>query len=240
MAVDYLEAELCRLRAEVVELGRMIEKALIQSVDVYQDGTDTGVRAKAAAIEPLITLDHQVTKRRFAIEMDCLALIVTQQPEEGDLRTITSMLEIITELEHVGGYVTEIARIQYTAARLDEPLLGLLTEVQYMAGRVQDMMASGLDAVWDQDENLARAVHTSDNAIDDLYAQLYKRLLSFMKGKSRTPIKQARYLAQVAHNLERAADRVTNICEWVVFAVTGQLNVIKQDLADQARHEVIR
>ena len=109
-----------------------------------------------------------------------------------------------------------------------------------MAGRVQDMMASSLDAVWGQDENLARVVHANDNEIDDLYAQLYRRLLSFMKGKSRTPIKQARYLALVAHNLERTADRVTNICEWVVFAVTGQLNTIGRGLVEQAQHEVIR
>jgi phosphate transport system protein len=240
VAVDYLEAELGRLRAEVVELGRSIEKALLQSVDVYQPGAFTEVRAQAAKVEPLITLDHQVAKRRFAIEMDCLALSVTQQPEDGELRAITSMLESITELEHIGGYVTEIARIQYTLARLDEPLLGLLTEVQYMAERAQDMMAHGLDAFWEQDEVLARCVHHSDSEIDDLYAQLYRRLLSFMKGKSRAPIKQARYLAQIAHNLERTADRVTNICEWVVFAVTGELNAMNQAFADQVQREVMR
>lgn len=240
MAVDNLETELGRLRAEVVELGRTIEKALLQSVNVYQAGASSELRAQTAAIEPLISLDHEVAKRRFAIEMDCLALIVTQQPEDAELRAMTSMLEIITELEHIGGYVTEIARIQYTLARLDEPLLRQLTEVQYMAERVGDMMAHGLEAFWGQDKTLARDVHRSDSEIDDLYAQVYHQLLFFMKGKSRTPIKQARYLAQIAHNLERTADRVTNICEWVVFAVTGELNAIKQEFGDQVQQEVMR
>ena len=86
---------------------------------------------------------------------------------------------------------------------------------------------------------MARNVHRSDSEIDDLYAQLYHQMLTFMKGKSRTRIKQARYLAQIARNLERTADRVTNICEWVVFSATGQLNAIDQELAALVQKEMI-
>ena len=143
MAIDYLEPELHRLRSEVVGLGRTVENGILQSVDVLQQRAIPGLRLQTTTIEPLITLDHQVNKRRIAIEMDCLALIVTHQPENDDLRAITGMLEIVTELEHIGGYVTDIAGIQLMAARLDEPLLELLNRIHYMAGRVQGMMTQG-------------------------------------------------------------------------------------------------
>jgi phosphate transport system protein len=187
----------------------------------------------------LITLDHQITKRRFAIEMDCLALIVTHQPVDGDLRAVTSILEIITELEHMGRYVTDIAKTQFMVARLSEPLLGSLAHVHEMAKMTQNMLHRGLLAFEQDDLLLAYAVHQDDKALDALYRQICGDAVGLMTGQSRTAIKQTRYLTQIARNLERAADRVTNICEWVAFAITGELNAINREQAGFLQDQLV-
>jgi phosphate transport system protein len=211
-----LQPELRRLTLDVCALGRILEKAIVESVAALRQRVSGGG-------EPLITLDHQISKKRFAIEMDCISLIVAQQPLDGDLRTITSMLEIVTELEHIGNYVTDIARIHFQVVKVEEPLLDLLADVQTMADRTQEMLHQALEAFLNRDLALAQSVHGADDEVDALYNQFYRDLLVFMKGQSRGMIKQARYLARIARNMERAADRVTNICEWVVFTISGTM-----------------
>jgi phosphate transport system protein len=161
-----------------------------------------------------------------------MALIVTQQPIDSDLRIITSMLEIVTELEHIGHYVADIARAHFMLARVEEPLVGLLGDLHEMAKLSQAMLGRALMAFRQQDIGLASAVHSDDEAVDEAYQQFYQEVLVFMKGRSRSTIKQARYLAQIARNLERSADRVTNICEWVAFAATGKMNTIDLGTVD--------
>jgi phosphate transport system protein len=136
------------------------------------------------------------------------------------------MLEIVAELERVAGYVTEIARVHLVAARVDDDLLDHfdhLIEIQSMAEQTQKMLRRALQAFVDRDLALARSVHASDDEVDALYRAAYRRILAYMMGKPHRLIKQARYVAQIARNVERAADRVTNICEWAVFAVTGEM-----------------
>ena len=239
MALDYLEPELQRLRAEVLALGRTVENGVSDSVRLLLGRANGTPEWNLGSTEPLITLDHQVTKGRFAIEMDCIALIVTHQIDDDEMRAITSMLEIVSELEWISRYVTDIAKTVLMLARLDDPLLELLNRVYYMAERVRGMMAQGLDAMELQDVDLARDVHRSDGEIDDLYLGLYCHSLEFIKSGSRAQIKQARHLGQIARNLERTADRVTNICEWVVFSAVGQLNAIDTEPVAAVGQEMI-
>jgi phosphate transport system protein len=211
-----LEPELQRLQSEVWALGRIVESALLESIEVLQ-------RRSPPAAESLIILDHEISRKRFSVEMDCVSLIVAQQPLDGDLRVIASILEIVSELEHIGHYITDISRIHVVTARIEESLFALLDPIHRMATSTQEMLVRALEAFARGDVALARAVHRDDNAVDALYRHIYAQVLQFMKGESRAVVKQARYLAQVVRNLERAADRVTNICEWVVFAGTGEM-----------------
>jgi phosphate transport system protein len=211
-----LEPELQRLQSEVWALGRIVESALLESIEVLQ-------RRSPPAAESLIIIDHEISRKRFSIEMDCLSLIVAQQPLDGDLRAIASILEIVSELEHIGRYITDIARIHVVMAKLEEPLSGLLSAIHRMATTTQAMLHRALEAFAQRDIALAQAVHSDDSEVDVLYRQIYEQVLGFMKGESRAVVKQARYLAQIVRNLERTADRVTNICEWVIFAATGKM-----------------
>jgi phosphate transport system protein len=213
MVRETFERELQRLQDEVLVLGSMVEKAIIESVEVLKRRDLEGARH-------LIADDRAINEKRFAIEADCLVLIATQQPLAGDLRTVAAVLEIATELERIGDYAKGIARVNLMMG--DKPLLKPLIDIPRMAEKVRDMLHRALDAFIRQDVALARAIPAEDEEVDALYNQVYRELLTFIMANPRT-IDQATHLLWVAHNLERTADRVTNICERVVFTVTGEM-----------------
>jgi phosphate transport system protein len=213
MVRETFERELQRLQDEVLVLGSMVEKAIIESVEVLKRRDPEGARR-------LIVGDRVINEKRFAIEADCLVLIATQQPLAGDLRTVAAVLEIVTELERIGDYAKGIARINLMMG--EQPLLKPLIDIPRMAEKARDMLHRALDAFVRRDVALARAIPAEDEEIDALYNQVYRELLTFIMANPRT-IDQATYLLWVAHNLERTADRVTNICERVIFTVTGEM-----------------
>jgi phosphate transport system protein len=220
------EQELERLQNEVLALGGMVEGSVVESVDMLKQRDLTGAQR-------LISLDQRIRKKRFAIEMDCLTLIVTQQPLDGDLRTLSSMLEIVSELERMGDYSRDIARTPFMI--IDGPLLNLLVDIHRMAVTAQSMLRRALQAFVQRDLALAQEVLAKDGEVDTLYERVYRDLLAFIRdnsqarGNSRVLVNQARYLARIARNLERAADQVTHICEWVTFEVTGEMAEVRQD-----------
>jgi len=201
-------------------VGRMVEKALVESVEILKRRDLEGARR-------LIAGDQIINEKRFAIEADCLALIATQQPVASDLRTLAGVLEIITELERIGDYAKGIARIAIMTDQ--EPLLKPLTEISHMAEKTRDMLNRALEAFVQRDVALARAISAEDDEVDALYSQVYRALLSIVMADTGT-IDQAAYLLSVAHNLERTSDRVINICERVIFTVTGEM--VELDVED--------
>lgn len=207
------EQQLQRLQEEVLVLGSMVEEAIIDSVELLRRRDLDGARR-------LIAADREINEKRFAIEDNTLALIATQQPMAGDLRTLAAVLEIITELERMGDYAKGIARINLMIG--DQPLIKPLIDIPRMAEKAQDMLHRALEAFVRRDVGLARAIPAQDDEVDALYNQVYRELLTHIIADPRK-IDQATYLLWAAHNLERTADRVINICERVVFTVTGEM-----------------
>ncbi len=138
----------------------------------------------------------------------------------GDLRILAAVLEIVGELERIGDYAKGIARINEMIG--EEPLIKPIVDLPKMAEEAQDMLHQALDAFCRRDVELARAIPRRDDRVDDLYKQVYRELIALVIADPRK-IEQSNYLLWAAHNLERAADRVTNICERVVFTVTGEM-----------------
>ena len=217
-----LEQELHRVEQSVLELGNMVERALNDSVAALKE------RDQQAA-ERVIELDREVNRKRFSIESDVLALIATQQPMARDLRTLAAILEIIGELERIGDYGKGIAKINLMIG--EEPLMKPLVDVPRMAEKASDMLHRALDAFVRRDVDLARAIPPEDDEVDALYNQVYRELMTYVMADPRK-IDQANYLLWAAHNLERAADRVTNICERVVFTVTGKMAELDTHFGD--------
>jgi phosphate transport system protein len=206
------ERQLGNLEDQVLALGSLVEKALLDSVHTlkYRD-MKRGRR--------LIADDRLVNESRYAIEADALALIATQQPMAGDLRTLAAILEIVTELERIGDYAKGIARINEMIG--EESLLKQLIDIPKMAQEAQNMLHQALDAFVRRDVELARSIPGRDDVVDELYNAVYRELMGFVIYNHKN-IEQANQLLWAAHNLERTADRVTNICERVIFTVTGE------------------
>jgi len=208
--------KLREIQDDVLAVGSMVEKALMSSVKALKE-RDLDLAHK------IISDDLKVNQRRFEIEEKCVELIATQQPMASDLRIIIAILNITTEIERIGDYAVGIARIVIMIG--DEPPLKPLIDIPRMAEQTVDMLRRGLDALISRDAEVARKIATEDDLVDHLYDQVFRELLTFMAEDPKT-ITRATRLVWAAHNLERAADRVTNICERVVFIVTGKMEEI--------------
>lgn len=207
------ERDLQRLQDDVLALGGMVEQAITASVASLK-------RRDMEASERVIAQDQAINQKRFGIERDVLVLIATQQPMASDLRVLAAILAIISELERIGDYAKGIARINLMIG--PEPLVKPLVDIPRMGEKARDMLHRALVAFAERDTDLARAIPEEDDEVDDLYNQVYRELITYIITNPRT-LDQANYLMWAAHNLERAADRVTNICERVIFTVTGEL-----------------
>ena len=204
------------IQDDILAMGSMVSKAILRSIDALKTRDIEMARQ-------LIADDQKVNQKRFEIEEKCIELIATQQPMASDLRTIVAVLNIITELERIGDYAVGIARIVILIG--NEPPLKPLIDIPRMAEKTVDMLSRSLDAFINRDPDAARKISAEDDLIDNLYDQVYRELLIFMMEDPKT-ITRATRLMWVAHNLERGADRVTNICERAVFLITGKMEEI--------------
>ncbi|MCK6538488.1 MAG: phosphate signaling complex protein PhoU [Anaerolineales bacterium] len=211
------ETEIQQVKDDVLVLGSMVEKALLDSVDALK-------KRDIKASEKIFAEDQAINGKRFEIENKLMVLIATQQPMARDLRLLASALEIISELERMGDYAKGIANINIRMG--DEPLLKPLIDVPRMAQKGVDMLHRALTAFVNEDAETAKKIPMEDDEVDALYNQVYRELMTFIIQDPKT-IERANWLLWVAHNLERFADRVTNICERTVFIVTGEMKEIK-------------
>lgn len=204
------------IQDDVIAMGSMVEKAIERSIDALKN-------RDLDLAQQIIRDDQKINRKRFEIEENCVGLIATQQPMAGDLRIIVAVLSIITELERIGDHAEGVAKIVLMIG--DEPPLKPLIDIPRMAEKTVNMLRQSLDAFIKHDADTARQVASEDDEVDNLYTQVFRELLTFMAEDPRT-ITRATRLIWVAHNLERSADRVTNICERVVFTVTGKMEEI--------------
>jgi phosphate transport system protein len=218
MPRQMFEQELQRLEDELLDMASLVQEAILESVETLR-------RRDFQGSERIIEQDEGINHKRYAIEQDCLVAIATQQPMAGDLRFLAAILNIITELERIGDYAKGIARINLMIG--EEPLIKPLIDIPRMAQHVVSMLHQALQAFSQRDVALAQQIPQQDEEVDSLYNQVYRELMTYVIGNPRC-IDQVNHLLWAAHNLERSADRVVNICERVIFAVTGRLGEIDQ------------
>ncbi len=212
------------MRIAFQEHLKNLERELHNMAEMVNQAIDLSITAlKERDIETARQIrkdDIHINNKRFEIEEQCIHLIATQQPVATQLREIIAVLNIITDLERMGDYAVGIAKIVIKLNGSD-PVKPLI-DIPRMADIATDMITSSLDAYAARDVERAREITTIDDDVDDLYHQVTRELISIMIEDPRT-ITRSTYLMWVAHNLERIADRVTNICERIIFLVTGEL-----------------
>jgi phosphate transport system protein len=219
-----LDRELTQIQNNILRLGSMVEHAILRSIEALK-------KRDVDLAQQIITDDEKVNALRYAVEEQCLTVIATQQPVAGDLRTIVAAMHIATEMERMADHAEGIAQLVTRLA--DEPLLKPLIDVPRMADIACEMLHASLDAFLDRDPKAAMTAAARDDEIDQLYDQVFRELLTYMLQDPRN-INRATFLLWVAHNLERIADRITNISERVVFMTTGELKELDGSWKEQS------
>jgi phosphate transport system protein len=213
MTRETYQKNLRELQDDVLVMGSMIEKALERSMHALRE-------RDLEMAKQVLAEDKNVDSKRFEIEQRALDLMCTQAPMASDLRIILAILSIITDLERMGDHAAGNAKIAIMVG--NEPPLKPLIDLPRMNEKTISMLHRSLDAFIKHDAEAARNIVAEDDEIDNLYDQVFRELLTFMMEDPRS-ITRATRLIWVGHNLERTGDRVTNICERVVFMVTGKM-----------------
>jgi phosphate transport system protein len=213
MARVTFEREMEQLQDRLLDLGIQVERSIASSIEILK-------KRDIKSARELIAADNEINRQRFSIESDTLILIARQQPLATDLRTLAAVLEIATELERIADYSKGIAKI--TVRLRDKPLVKELVDIPRMAQKATDMLHRALVSFIRRDVAMARAIAAEDPEMDAFYQQIYGELMNYVIKDPRN-IEGSSHLLWVAHNLERTADRAVNICERVVFTVTGDM-----------------
>lgn len=211
-ARSYFDKELMQLYDMLKDMGNMVEEAIDNSIKslVTQD---------TELAEQVIRNDDVIDGMELRIEERCIKLIATQQPLAGDLREIFTTLKIITDLERMADHAVDIAKVAKRLA--GERYIKPLIDIPRMAGLVREMVRDCLRAYINKNPDLAHSISEKDDEIDALYKQVFRELLVYMMEDPKT-INQATQFIMVSRFLERIGDHTTNVCEWVVYMITGQ------------------
>ena len=212
MPREDFERNLKLVQDEVVQLSSMVEKAIFKSIDSLK-------RRDLGTSQQVIDEDDIIDAKQEAIENRCIDLIALESPMAVDLRVIIAAMMVANELERMGDYAEGIAKISLAMGEL--PPLKPLIDIPRMADKAVDMLRRSIESYVNRDIVTAKGVFHDDDEVDEMYEQVYRELLTYMM-RDPTTIQRATYLLWVSHDLERVADRTTNIAERVMFLVTGK------------------
>ena len=207
------QKKLVQLQDDVMSLGNMVQGAIERSIEALRE-------RDLALARRTVRYDRYIDRKRFAIEEECIRLMAARGAEVSDRRFIVAVLGIITELERIGDYAEGIANITLMIG--EQPPLKPLVDIPRMAERGVEMLRRSLESFVEKDAEKARRICRQDDEVDALYDQVFRELV-FLMIENPKNVTRATWLLWTAHNLERLADRVTNICERVVFSVTGTM-----------------
>lgn len=220
------DREIETARNQILQLGQLVEQAMARSVLALKEND-------LDASQRVLENDRAINNKRFEIESLVITLIARQQPMAHDLRLLASILDLCTELERIGDYAKGIAVINLRSGGLSLPTL--LGDLHFMSEKTLDMFHRALTAFVNEDTDAARRIAQEDDLIDALYKQLYIEVIDLVVDNPAN-MERGNYALWAAHNLERMADRVTNVCERTVFLSTGELGELSDTLGHRGWH----
>jgi phosphate transport system protein len=214
------DRELQRLQEEVLRMGSEVEEHLVKVTEAF-------IERDGVTAQRMIDADRSINERRIQVGLDALTLIATQSPMARDMRMIAAILEIVGELERIHDYIKGIGKISLNLG--PEPIpQSLALHLPDMAEGASEMLYQALKAFANRDEDLAKRVPAEDDGVDYLFNQLYAEIVALVTADP-SQIERANQLEWALHNLERSADRTINVCEWVVYMVSGVYSEMSMD-----------
>lgn len=227
MPRESLDNQIKQIEDEILVLGSMVEESIFKSVAALKNRDEKLSHA-------VIQNDEIINEKRFAIENAIMILMATQSPFAHDLRRMAAMLIVANELERMGDYAKGISKTNLRLGISDTPIP--MKEIEKMAELGTSMLHRALTAFVEEDEKAAAKIPREDDAVDDLFNTAYKMIVNSMIANPAV-IDQASLILWVVHNLERLADRVTNICERTIFIRTGEL--LEFDTSDDENDDLV-
>jgi phosphate transport system protein len=200
------------IKNDMLKMGSMVEEAIQRSVQALKE-------RKPEIASAVIDEDDKIDDYEILLEEKCIKLIALQQPVARDLRTIIVIAKLATDLERMGDHASNIARMVLEIG--DEPLIKPLIDIPRMTEIVTRRLRESLDAFINLDVELAKKVAKEDEEVDVLDQQIFRELITFML-EDPGIIKQASSLLFISRFLERIGDHSTNICERVIYMVSGE------------------
>jgi len=213
MSRENLMLHIHQIQDEMLVMGSLVEQATMQSIESLKK------RDKKMAVE-VYNADRKINEKRYAIENSVLILIATQQPLAHDLRLLAALLEVSAEIERMGDYAKGIAKVVVNLGDVEIPIP--IKDIEQMANMALSMLHRALGAFIIEDAVTAKSIPPEDDKVDEIYNKVQRQIVNLMIEKPQI-IDHANLLMWVAHNLERMADRVSNICERTIFVTTGEL-----------------
>ena len=207
------DREFSGIREDLIRMGQMVDQAIAQAMQALRE-------RDLPLAEAIIQRDEEINKLRFKIEEACIVLIATQQPTASDLRSVVSAIHIVVEMERMADHAAGIAKTVVLMG--EEPLLKTFKKIFKMGDLSRQMLADCIQAYLKRDSAWAREIAARDDEMDGMYKSVFEKLVELM-AKKPALITRATYLMWCAHNLERIADRVTNIAERIIFMTTGDM-----------------
>lgn len=214
------EEELRKLNTAIITMGKMIEVAIESSILALMSHD-------SSSADEIIKADDAIDEKEKEIEQLCIKLLLQQQPIATDLRFITSALKMVTDMERIGDHAEDVADLikrMYSLNSTNEDILGkfINSKLNEMGNEIQEMLDDSIEAYINRDIVLAKKVIANDDIVDNLYHQIKKELVLLIQNKTNFGEQIADYLL-IAKYFERIGDHATNIAEWVIFAMIGDL-----------------
>lgn len=208
----YYEMELQKLNASLLEMGEMIRMAIGGAVTALLEFDHDKARE-------IIAYDEQIDRQNREIEQQCYALLLSQQPVAGDLRMVSAALKMTTDMERIGDHATDISEIELMLENL--PTLSC-APIRQMATETSVMLIKSLEAFAQCDEEKANWVIDRDDVVDDLFDTVKSELIEAIRQNADNG-EAATDLLMAAKYFERIGDHATNIAQWAIFSITGEM-----------------
>lgn len=217
LGISHFDREFEIVQNDLVRMSQLVDQAIKQSMMALLD-------RNLSLGEEVVKNDEQINLLRFKVAENCLTLIATRQPAARDLRAVVASMNIVVEMERMGDHAAGIAKTVILMS--EEPLLKIIKKIPRMSDLSRRMLADCTQAFLQCDEGWAREIAAQDESMDRLYKAVFDKLIEVMANKP-DMVMRATYLMWTAHNLERIADRVTNIAEQIIFMTTGDMRELK-------------
>ena len=208
----YYEMELQKLNASLLEMGEMIRMAIGGAVTALLEFDHDKARE-------IIAYDEQIDRQNREIEQQCYTLLLSQQPVAGDLRMVSAALKMTTDMERIGDHAADISEIELMLENL--PTLSC-APIRQMATETSVMLIKSLEAFAQRDEEKANWVIDRDDVVDDLFDTVKSELIEVIRQNADNG-EAATDLLMAAKYFERIGDHATNIAQWAIFSITGEM-----------------